>query len=240
MAPSTNIRAVLFDLDGTLRHNIPASTEMFFNFAAQLGVEDSPERRWRAARWTHYYWAQSPELLADIELFKTLTVEFWIYYTQRSLVEFGCSLEQAQRLAPEMHTRMSEGYEPVDFVAEDVPPTLDRLKKIGFKLGIVSNRDKPFQDQLETLKLSEYFDLTVASCEVNAWKPDPAIFHYAVQQIGIPPQQAIYVGDNYYADIVGARRAGLTAVLLDPDQLFPDAGCDTIKKISDVLNLLEN
>lgn len=231
---------MLFDLDGTLRYSIPASTETFFSFAAQLGADDSPERRWHAARWTHYYWAQSPELLTDIKHFKSLTPEFWVSYTQRSLVEFGCSLNQARRLAPELHRLMSEEYAPVDHVPDDVNPTLLSLKKAGFKLGVISNRDQPFQDHLEILGLDEIFELTVASCDVNAWKPDPAIFHYAVQQIGIQPQDAIYVGDNYYADIIGARRAGLTAVLLDPDNLFPDAGCVIIRQISDVLNLLEN
>jgi phosphoglycolate phosphatase-like HAD superfamily hydrolase len=139
LTSSTRIRAVFFDLDGTLRHSIPASTDTFFTFAAQLGAEDSPERRWRAARWTHYYWAQSPELLADIEHFKTLSSEFWVSYAQRSLVEFGCSLEQAQRLAPEVHRLMTEEYAPVDYVAEDVQPTLRRLKKGGFKLGVISH-----------------------------------------------------------------------------------------------------
>jgi HAD superfamily hydrolase (TIGR01549 family) len=233
------VRAILFDLDGTLRHNDPSSTETFFDYAVMLGATDSAERRKSATRWTHYYWAQSPEMLADLEHFQSVSPELWTFYSQRVLVKFGCTPAQAKALAPEVHRCMAEEYKPLDIVREDVIPALETLKAAGFGLGVVSNRDEPFEDYLATLNLHKHFDLALAAGEINAWKPEPEIFLYAVQQLQLTPGQALYVGDNYYADILGARGAGLQPVLLDSDQVFPNPGCPVIRKISDLLTLLE-
>ncbi len=74
--------------------------------------------------------------------------------------------------------------------------------------------------------------------EAGAWKPDPAIFALALQRMGAPASTAAYVGDNYYADVVGARRAGLQPLLLDPQELFPEAGCPVIRTIGELQALV--
>jgi phosphoglycolate phosphatase-like HAD superfamily hydrolase len=56
------IQAIFFDLDGTLRHNLPSGGEVAADYAAQLGLHISHEDRLRAMRWEHYYWAKSIDL----------------------------------------------------------------------------------------------------------------------------------------------------------------------------------
>ena len=53
------IKAVFFDLDGTLRHNLPSGGEFFADYAIQLGLRATLEDRLRAMRWEHFYWANS-------------------------------------------------------------------------------------------------------------------------------------------------------------------------------------
>ena len=62
----------------------------------------------------------------------------------------------------------------------------------------------------------------------------------ALERLGSRPEEAFYVGDNYWADVVGAERAGLTPVLLDPDRLFPEAACLVLKQIDELLEWLPN
>ena len=64
---------------------------------------------------------------------------------------------------------------------------------------------------------------------MDSYKPEPGLFEHALKRAGLAPQEAVYVGDNYFADVVGSRRAGLQPVLFDPDVIFPEADCITIR-----------
>jgi HAD superfamily hydrolase (TIGR01549 family) len=233
------ITAILFDLDGTLRHNLPSSNHTFFDIAVQLGVVDTPEKRRRTMRWMHYYWAQSTELMRDLEIYGRLTEAFWVFYSYRTLISLECPEAQAQTLAPQVHRRMTDEYQPQDHVPPDVRQTLLTLKESGFPLGVVSNRSTPFGDQMTALGLDLFFQFTLAAGEIKSWKPESGIFLHAVELLGAQPSQTVYVGDNYYADILGAANAGLRPVLLDPEGIFPDAECPVITTISGLLDILE-
>ncbi len=70
---SLSKRAVLFDLDGTLRHNDPPQIDTFFTFARELGLDVTPEQARETTRWIHAYWADSEELKED----RTLRGDNW-------------------------------------------------------------------------------------------------------------------------------------------------------------------
>jgi HAD superfamily hydrolase (TIGR01549 family) len=239
MISPNGIRAVFFDLDGTLRHNDPSPEKTFLDYAVQLGVPDSVELRRRVLRWVHYYWAQSEELLQDRQTFLNSEIDFWLNYTRSQLVAFECPPDQLEEILPLIFSHMKDQYRPQDRLIKGVPETLQALKEAGFQLGVVSNRTNPYQDELQRLELEGYFDLVVAAGEVQSWKPNPGIFIHALQKLELGAGETIYVGDNYFADVVGARRAGLQPVLLDPDGLFPDAGCPVLESIPQLLDLLE-
>jgi putative hydrolase of the HAD superfamily len=234
MISMQGIRAILFDLDGTLRHNEPDSTQVFLDLAVGLGAQDGPLKRRHLARWTHYYWAQSPELSQDMQVFESISDEFWANYAVRALVEFGCQGDCAGQIAVELHGRMAQIYHPHDCVAPDVGPTLAKLQAAGYRLGVLSNRDHPFADYMRTLGLAQYFDVIMAAGEVNIWKPDRRVFWQALERIDVSAAQSIYVGDNYYADIEGARSAGMTPILIDPDSIFENPACLVIRQIGDL------
>lgn len=236
MKLAANRGVVLFDLDGTLRLSEPSANQVFFDYAVSLGAPDSPVLRRRIAQWAHYYWAQSEELLSDRWLLESGQEEaFWIRYSERSLLAIDCEPERARQLAPELQNYMDANYQPEDVVPGDVPETLLALQKAGFRLGMVSNRGGSYTDELEQLGLASFFEYVLAAGEVALWKPDPGIFFHALQEMRSCPEQAVYVGDNYYADIIGAQRAGLKPVLYDPENVFPDADCLVITQFSDLL-----
>lgn len=228
------VRAILFDLDGTLRHSHPSYNHAFFDFAAQLGVPGSDDKRKRALRWTHYYWAESPELAEDAQTFGEDRELLIINYLRRYLIIYDCAPERAAALAPEIYRRMGEELEPQDWVDPETPGTLGVLKAAGFTLGVVSNRSNPFHELLDTLGLGPYFEFALAAGEVNSWKPNVAIFQHAMQRAGSCPDCTVHVGDNYYADVIGAQRAGLQPVLLDSEGLFSDADCPVIRSLAEL------
>ncbi len=237
---TTQIRAILFDLDGTLRHNRPRYNDVLAHFAVEYGAPDTHPDRCRAERWLHYYWAQSSDVQLDMASFGELNQEFWENHTRRYLIAYGHSPDRAAQVAAEVYRRMSTESDPRPWVPPEVFEVLRALKTAGFLLAIVSNRTNPLDEELRSLGLNNYVDLTLTAGEVNSWKPDTGIFLNAIMRLKVSPAEALYVGDNYYADVIGARNAGLRPVLLDPDGVFPEVECEVIHELHDLIGLTQH
>ena len=117
-------------------------------------------------------------------------------------------------------------------------PALDRLKKAGIALGVVSNSDGRVEAALQDVALRDYFGVVVDSKLVGFEKPDPRIFQPALAALGVAPAEALYVGDLYEVDVVGARAAGMAAVLLDPAGLHASRDVPTAPDIAAVVDRL--
>ena len=230
-----HIQAIFFDLDGTLRHSIPTGGEVFNQYVAALGLAHNAEDRLRALRWEHQYWASSTDLRDDLLAHSADTENFWIEYSRRRLLALGATADWAGEVAARVSAHMGEMYKPESVVPDDVRRTLLSLHESGYVLAVISNRDRPFQDVLDSHRLSEFFPYSLAGGEVDIYKPEPGIFQHALQQLNVTAAETVYVGDNYYADILGARRAGLQPVLYDPQHIFPEADCVTIRSFDELL-----
>ncbi len=232
-----NIKAILFDLDGTLCHHLPAGGEFFVERIRSLGFQISDEDQIRAERWTHFYFARSFEIQADSKTFKD-EESFWVNFSKRRLVALGISTAKALELAPEISAYMAEAHKPKSFVPEDAFPMLESLKSAGYILGMASNRAQSYLDKLQDLKLDSYFKFALAGGEINSFKPQRVFFQRMLELAGASAAETIYVGDNYFADAVGAQRAGIRPILYDPPQLFPEAECATIKSFDELEKFL--
>ncbi len=235
---SLSKRAVLFDLDGTLRHNDPPQIDTFFAFARDLGLEVPSDRARDIMRWIHAYWADSDELKEDRAQRGNDWEGLWLAFAARQLGHLGVGPEDAERMAKSIQRRMIDEYRPSHFIPQEVPALLVDLRQAGCRLGVVSNRRNPIGEVILELGLAEHFDLTLAAGEVGWWKPDHRLLAYAADKIGIPPNETLYVGDNFYADIPAAEGAGMQAVLLDPQALFPEANCQVIQDLGELAVIL--
>ncbi|MEK6255896.1 MAG: HAD family hydrolase [Chloroflexota bacterium] len=240
MKSPNGITTILFDLDDTLRHNEPHGHGFFLDYAATLGAPDLANNRHNARQWAFQYWADSEHLFEDINTHGRGEPAFWHNYSVRHLVAMGCTTEQAQELAPQVHQHMSDNYEPEDVVLPETKETLKELHAAGYTLAVVTNRSEPVHEYIHEIELGHYFDFTLAGGEIKSWKPKPEIFHAALERAGVTAEQAVYVGDNYYADILGARAVGIFPILLDPHTHFPDADCQVIRLLSDLVAVLDN
>lgn len=97
----------------------------------------------------------------------------------------------------------------------DVVPEFRRLRDAGVKVGIVSNWDSRLSGVLDGIGLGELVDTVVCSASVGIHKPDPRIFGLACERLGVAPAVCAHVGDHLFADVAGARAAGMTPVLID-------------------------
>lgn len=146
--------------------------------------------------------------------------------------------EKVERLLEELreinrHTNLWRGG-----VVPGAREILEDLKGNGFVLGVISNSDGRLETLLNEVGLTEYLSVIADSRVVGFEKPDPRIFHWALERTGVLPEQAVYVGDFYSLDVVGARRVGLNAILLDPLGAWPLLDCVKAKDLFEVRGLL--
>jgi len=233
MTTTNGIKTILFDFDGTLCHHLPSGGEVFTDYVIGLGLKVTAEDRRRAAVWEHYYFASSSEIQADLEKYND-EEDFWFHFAHRRLAALGCAPELVPELGPKVSAHMRENYNPETWIPDETHTVIPRLRKTGYTLGVVSNRDNPYQHEIDGLGMGDYFHFSLAAGEVKSWKPDTGIFEHAIKMAKGIPEETVYIGDNYFADVVGARRAGLQPVLYDPKGLFHEPGCPVIASLDEL------
>jgi putative hydrolase of the HAD superfamily len=114
--------------------------------------------------------------------------------------------------------------------------TLAGLRARGLRTAVVSNADGRVEALLRGAGLGPHLELVVDSHFEGVEKPDPEIFHRALSRLGVRAERAIYVGDIYAIDVLGARAAGLAPVLIDAVGAYPDVDCPRIESLSELLD----
>jgi HAD superfamily hydrolase (TIGR01509 family) len=125
-------------------------------------------------------------------------------------------------------------------VDEDAADTLDRLRALGLTLAVVSNANGVVHRAFERAGLHGYFGAICDSHVEGVEKPDPRFFEIVLRRTGSRPETTIHLGDLYHVDVVGARRAGLRAILLDPHGLYGTFGVQRITRLSQLPEALLN
>ena len=119
-----------------------------------------------------------------------------------------------------------------------VKPALERLRSAGCKLVVVSNANATLHRLFPRLGLAPFFDVVIDSAVERVEKPDRRIFDLALERSGSVAEETVHVGDFYNIDVVGARGAGLSAILVDESDLYRDADCPRIKSIEELPELV--
>jgi putative hydrolase of the HAD superfamily len=120
----------------------------------------------------------------------------------------------------------------------EVPDVLASLHEEGYRLGIVSNWSWNLRERVAQAGLDGHFETIWASAYAGCNKPHPGIFEQALIQMNVFAERALYVGDSYKHDVVGARNAGIDVALLDRDGSAGDADCPVIQDLWGIVDLL--
>jgi putative hydrolase of the HAD superfamily len=116
----------------------------------------------------------------------------------------------------------------------EVPEALWRLRADGARLAVVSNWDVSLHDVLERTRLRPLVDAVVISAELGVAKPDPAIFHAALERLDATADDALHVGDSMEHDVAGARAAGVEAVLVARDGASVPEGVRAVASLTEI------
>ncbi len=200
MAKSLEIRAVTFDVGGTLIRPWPSVGRIYAETAARHGHEIAPElldQRFSAA------WKTLDQFHHGRDEWAALVDRVFDGLTDAA---------PSATFFPELFERFAEA--DAWRIFEDVKPAIDALASHGINLGVISNWDDRLHPLLERLDLRKYFDAVVVSCETGFPKPSPVIFEHAARKLGLPPAAIMHVGDSPHDDQRGAESAGFHARLI--------------------------
>jgi putative hydrolase of the HAD superfamily len=120
----------------------------------------------------------------------------------------------------------------------DAEPMLRLLREAGLGAAVISNSNGSVRSILASLGLTRYLDFVLDSFEVGVEKPNPRIFELALERAGIGPREAVYVGDLYSVDVLGARAVGIPAVLLDPGACWGERDCPAAADLPGAVRLI--
>lgn len=118
------------------------------------------------------------------------------------------------------------------------PRVLAALRARGVTLGVVSNSDGRIFSVLDRCGITGFFDVIIDSHEVGVEKPDPRIFDFALSKAQARPEEALYVGDIYSIDVVGAQHARIQPVLIDSVGCYATADCTRIQHLRELLTIV--
>jgi len=111
---------------------------------------------------------------------------------------------------------------------------LAALRARGFRVGVVSNADGRVAALLEAAGLAPHLETIVDSHLEGVEKPDPEIFRRALARLGVTADRTAYVGDIFAIDVLGARAAGLSAILIDETGAYANIECPRIAALAEL------
>ena len=221
------IRAVAFDAVGTLIHPDPPAAAVYAaigqRFGSQLDVAEI-RRRFGAA------FAEQERLDAQNSLATSEERERrrWRDIVAQVLDDVadpaGCFAELYAHFAQPDAWRVDEG-------AGDV---LGRLQRSGLPIALASNYDHRLHGVIRGLEELAAIRTIVISSEIGWRKPSPRFFAHLTRAMDVPAKAVLYVGDDLANDFEGARQAGLTAMLFDPQRRHPGLGSERLGKFGDL------
>jgi HAD superfamily hydrolase (TIGR01509 family) len=134
---------------------------------------------------------------------------WWTFYTY--LLQESNTLDDDLRDALIANTQNSANWDQI------LPGTREALERLrcDYALAVISNADGKINAVLERCGIADCFASITDSGNVGEEKPHPAIFAAALRDMKAEPAESLYVGDVYSVDYVGARNAGMQAVLFD-------------------------
>jgi len=236
------IKVALFDLGGALLYDnakawdtvYPRAEAALWGALEQAGIRAAPEDLYDGRRsLLEYYYA-----------LRTGVEEPGIEKVLKGLLDAaGERLRGAQiRAALDSMFAVTQGNWHLE---EDAFGALTIIRKAHIRLGAISNGsdDRNARQMLEATNLLPFFELILTSAALGTRKPDPAIFRAALAHFGAVPSQAVMVGDDYEADILGATGVGMTAIWItrrvrERHEAVSDKAVPTVASLREVADLL--
>lgn len=223
--PVDRIRIVFFDAGGTLLQPHPPVAEVYAAAGRRYGLAVDPDSvvdAFRAA-FTGKKLDGRPQDRA-----------WWRDVVERTFRRYGEATDP-DGLFTDLYDHFTHPSSWRLFDGAD--RVVHELRARGYRTGLLSNWDDRLPDLLSGLGLLETLEPRVISYRVGVEKPHERIFRTALEEAGVEPAEAVMVGDDWEADIVGARALGMRAIYVERHEHRAPGG-PSVKRLEQILDLL--
>jgi putative hydrolase of the HAD superfamily len=229
---SLMIKAVFFDLYYTLVRYEPPQEELEAKALKDFGIDVSAEVFLRPLVTANEFIYQEIARRPLSQRSQEDKMAIYAQYQRILLEEAGIKADEKLVLA--MLGKMQQLKMKL-VLFDDVAPALNDLKGQGLILGLISNVEQDMTKTLNELGLPSWLDIVVTSTDAGFNKPQPEIFQEALRRAEVQPSEAVYVGDQYQVDVIGANQAGMKGILLDRYGYFEEiTDCPRIRSLTEV------
>jgi len=224
------LKAAIFDLGNTLIHT--ERTEPFRQRLVELGVEKNGCEIQDAFDFSdqHFMRNYPGELGQDPK-------DFYMKYLDLMLAYLHVLEISKQELYQNIFKKSPPRSVWVTY--DETIPFLTELRRRGVQVGLLTNWDLGARTLLSKLDLIRFFDSIVVSSEIQSEKPAQKGFIQSLNELKVPASEAIYVGDNYYDDVIGANNVGMQAALLSRSSFKAEHKAGNYVDIHSLMELLE-
>jgi len=226
---SRRVRALFFDAGNTLLQiNYTAIVEQLDRHGVRRSPEAVAQAEYRA------------RVRLDVHLAPGASTESRSvagYYFRYVLEELGITDQETIRSVTEWRRRYNLPVGLWHLPDPEAETALRLVREAGCTTGVISNSNGSVRSILEETGLAAHLAFILDSAVVGVEKPDPRIFRMALAEARVEPGDAVYIGDLYSVDVLGARAAGLDAILLDPGSAWGPRDCRMARSLEEAVRL---
>jgi beta-phosphoglucomutase len=203
-----SLRAVIWDVDGTLVDTAELHFQAWADLARDLG------KPFTRADFAATFGRRNPEIIHQL---------FGTHYTDQEIADLGDRKEDLYRAAARHGVELLPG----------VPGLLEGLKADGFRQAVGSSAPRRNLDLiLQLTRTAPYFDAVVSMEDTQRGKPDPQVFQVAAERLGVPPPRCVVIEDAV-AGVQAAKAGGMKCIAVTfvghhPEASLRQAGGDLI------------
>lgn len=213
-------RVIFFDCMETLidMYKIPGVRE----YADWTYHGSGVEQYWQGFAEFHEHFAAVRKMIREKE---PLHKEYDIQKRYRLIIEKKYGLKDRQKtdwITEKLVARYWQNYKEKCYVDQEVIRVLDILKP-KYRLGVISNFlvRGGVEELLALNGLNSYFSFVVSSVDAGWRKPHHLIYQAALKKAGVPPEELVFIGDDYVNDYLTPRQLGFASLLYDRDEIYP-------------------
>ncbi len=226
------ITTIFLDFGGTLAYSAYTRLENIRNFLRKLGFSPRDERIILGMEKAEGYVSG---FRSKYGYRKPKNEKHWYFWCRHVAESALPPVADVDFVAGRMYRSMIFPFE----IYPETIPTLQRVRSLGYRTGIISNWDAPtLRRYCNSLGITSFFDVILPSREAECDKPGRKIFDMALGLMGSSPPESLHIGDSYEADVLGAADAGITPIWIDRNRSGQKRNCVTVHSLDEIFTYL--